>query len=122
MPRILYNIDLDPLPSLRETLNASERSDFCVGYFNLRGWKSIDDLIAKWPGEPGQQRRLLVGMHSLPQEELRNALSITSEQEQLDNQTALRLIESSLKNSAISLPWEYPPIPTKQASDDFCTS
>ena len=122
MPRILYNIDLDPLPSLRETLNASERSDFCVGYFNLRGWKSIDDLIAKWPGEPGQQCRLLVGMHSLPQEELRNALSITSEQEQLDNPTALRLIESSLKNSAISLPWEYPPIPTKQASDDFCTS
>ena len=79
------------LPSLRETLNVSERSDFCVGYFNLRGWKCIDDLIAKWPGEPGQQCRLLVGMQSLPQEELRNALSITTEQDQLDNQTALRL-------------------------------
>jgi SNF2 family DNA or RNA helicase len=91
MPRIFDNIDLDLLPSLRETLNVSERSDFCVGYFNLRGWKSIDDLIDKWHGQPGQQCRLLVGMHSLPQDELRNALSITTEKEQLDNQTALRL-------------------------------
>ena len=91
MPRIFDNIDLDLLPALRETLNVSDRSDFCVGYFNLRGWKSIDDLIDKWPGQPGQQCRLLVGMHRLPQDELRNALSITTETEQLDNQTALRL-------------------------------
>lgn len=91
MPRIFDNIDLDLLPSLRETLQISHRADFCVGYFNLRGWKSIDDLIEQWPGEPGQQCRLMVGMHSLPQDELRNALSITTDKQQLDNQTALRL-------------------------------
>jgi superfamily II DNA or RNA helicase len=91
MPRIFDNIDLDLLPSLRETLTVSERADFCVGYFNLRGWKSIDDLIAKWPGQPGYQCRLLVGMHCLPQDELRSVLSITTDKEQLDNQTALRL-------------------------------
>ena len=91
MPRIIDNIDLELLPSLRETLDVSERSDFGVGYFNLRGWKSIDDLIDKWSGQPGHQCRLMVGMHTLPHEELRDALSITTEKEQLDTQTALRL-------------------------------
>jgi hypothetical protein len=91
MPRIFDNIALGLLPALRETLDISQRSDFCVGYFNLRGWKAIDTLVEKWPGGAGQQCRLLVGMQTAPQEELREALSITTESSPLDNQTALRL-------------------------------
>jgi len=91
MPRIFDNIELDLLPVLRGTLEVANRSDFCVGYFNLRGWKSIDDLVEKWPGGAGNQCRLLVGMQRLPQDELREAFSVTGGGDQIDNQAALRL-------------------------------
>ncbi len=91
MPRIFDNIDSGLLPALRQTLNVSSRGDFCVGYFNLRGWKSIDDLISAWPGGDGAQCRLLVGMQRLPQDELRIGLGSAKDDDGLDNQTALRL-------------------------------
>ena len=92
MPRIFDNIHDELLPALRATMDIADRSDFCVGYLNLRGWKSIDDLVEKWPGGHGNQCRLLVGMQRLPQEELRAALSVTAQdRDQLDNQAALRL-------------------------------
>lgn len=92
MPRIFDNIEQNLLPALRATLEVAYRSDFCVGYFNLRGWKAIDDLVECWPGGLDKQCRLLIGMQRLPQEELRAALSLAAQdQEQLDNQTALRL-------------------------------
>ena len=91
MPRIFDNIELEFLPALRETLKISERTDFCVGYFNLRGWKSIDELIEKWAGGTGQQCRLLVGMQRLPQEDLREAYSLLPHEDQMSNQGVIRL-------------------------------
>jgi superfamily II DNA or RNA helicase len=91
MPRIFDNIEADLLPALEQTLLISARADFCVGYFNLRGWKHIDGCVDQWPGGADHQCRLLVGMQRLPQEDLRAAFSLAQGQDQLDNQTALRL-------------------------------
>lgn len=91
MPRIFDNIETGLLPALRQTLQVSSNGDFCVGYFNLRGWKSIDDLVAAWPGGNRNQCRLLVGMQRLPQDELRMGFGTGKEEQPLDNQTAIRL-------------------------------
>ena len=61
MARIFDNIEQDLLVTLRATLQVSRRSDFCVGYLNLRGWQAIDDLIAPWDAAAGQVCRVLVG-------------------------------------------------------------
>lgn len=91
MPRIFDNIELDLLPALRGTLELAERSDFCVGYFNLRGWKSIDDLVERWAGGLDRQCRLLVGMQRLPQDDLREAYSLLPREDQMSNQSVIRL-------------------------------
>lgn len=91
MPRIFDNIDLRLHPALTDTLKISHRADFCVGYFNLRGWKLVDEFVELWPGGDGACCRLIVGMSTLPQEELREAFSLVSNPDGLDAQTALRL-------------------------------
>jgi superfamily II DNA or RNA helicase len=91
MPRIFDNIIEHLLPALTRSLVASERADFCVGYFNLRGWKHLDRYIEAWPGGDGHCCRLIIGMQTTPQEELREAFSLLSFEEGIDNPTAVRL-------------------------------
>jgi len=91
MPRIFDNIGKSLLPALTETLKLSSKADFCVGYFNLRGWKQIDTYIESMAGGEGNCCRLLVGMQRLPQDELRQALSFSNKKDLMDSQTALRL-------------------------------
>lgn len=91
MPRIFDNIEKSLLPALRESLALSERADFCVGYFNLRGWRKVDELVEKWEGGDGHCCRLLVGMQQMPQDQLRAAMSLLHGQQEIDQATAIVL-------------------------------
>ena len=92
MPRIFDNLELGTslLPALRETLALSSRADFCVGYFNLRGWGGLAPYVDDWSNDDGPCR-VLIGMQRLPHEELREALSLFDKPSSIDNQTAHRL-------------------------------
>ena len=91
MPRIFDNIDQSLLPALQQTLETATHADFCVGYFNLRGWRGLAPYVENWDGGEGDCCRLLVGMQRLPDEELREAKRLAKQDGRIDNQTALRL-------------------------------
>lgn len=88
MPRIFDNMQNKLLPTLRETLDQATRADFCVGYVNLRGWRLVEDKVEQLAGEQlgGEakiQCRLLVGMQTLPQDQLRVLMRFSETQEQV---------------------------------------
>lgn len=75
MARIYDNINNQFTDGLKTFITepGATRVDFCVGYFNLRGWDFIDEIIDQLPGEDIYEEcenatkhrtcRLLVGMH-----------------------------------------------------------
>lgn len=80
MPRIYDNIDLKFTAGLQNIITNTgvKRVDFCVGYFNLRGWDLIIDQIDHLEGDFVEEEssnipilrfcRLLIGMHQPPRE------------------------------------------------------
>ncbi len=92
MPRIFDNLapDSSLLPALQEGLGLSSRADFCVGYFNLRGWSGLAPYVDAWSAADGPCR-VLIGMQRLPHDDLREAVSLVDRPSSMDNQTAHRL-------------------------------
>jgi hypothetical protein len=91
-------------------LRVSQRADFCVRYFNLRGWKCIDRLVDVWAGGAGGQARVLVGVQQLPEDELRRALRLSREGDDgptIDQQTGLRLKKRMVEEFRNQLTLEY---------------
>jgi len=68
---------------LKPALKLAFRGDFCVGYFNLRAWHSIDEVVNGWQmpttAEAPPPARLLVGMQRMPHDPLRSWLSESPE-------------------------------------------
>lgn len=90
MPKIYDNIENFVTTGLGDTLDLSHRADFCVGYFNLRGWKEVADKIDNFSGDDSNCCRLLVGMQRHPEEILRDFFANYNE-DKIDNQEALKL-------------------------------
>ncbi|HEX9654605.1 MAG TPA: SNF2-related protein, partial [bacterium] len=90
MPNIFDNIESQLLEALDYTLDVSHKADFCVGYFNLRGWRQVAHKIDRWEGGDGNQCRLLIGMQRRPEEVVREYFS-QQEPELIDNNTAAKL-------------------------------
>jgi len=76
MPRIFDNIDQKLLEGLKYSIDSAYGADFCVGYFNLRGWRLIGNEIESFSGEDNQQCRVLIGMQKLPSTQLYEELKI----------------------------------------------
>ncbi|MBL8133212.1 MAG: NgoFVII family restriction endonuclease [Anaerolineae bacterium] len=92
MPRIFDNISDQLQTALIQTLDTAQRADFCVGYFNLRGWRLLQPPIEDWQGDETHRVRLLIGMHRTPQEEIRELFSLSGKGDGLiDNARLVRL-------------------------------
>ena len=91
MPHIFDNLASDSslLPALQETLALSSRADFCVGYFNLRGWGGLAPYVDDWNQGDGPCR-VLTGMQRLPHDDFRDAPSLGDRPSSMDNRTAHR--------------------------------
>jgi superfamily II DNA or RNA helicase len=95
MPTIFDNIDIKLEEGLKKHISFSERLDYCVGYFNLRGWSLIGDEIEKLNGALVQESdgmvkryvRLMVGMNTSDYEEVKS--SIFNNQDKVDNEKAI---------------------------------
>lgn len=99
MPTVFDNIETPFLEGedsngLKHALKLAFRGDFCVGYFNLRGWRCIDEVVNDWqmPATPDSPppARLLVGMQRLPHDQLRSWLAHEPEKDP-DNKTLAKL-------------------------------
>ena len=92
MPRIFDNLKPETklAPALQETLKVSDRADFCVGYFNLRGWRNLAPYVDAWSPSEGPCR-VLIGMQRLPNDELREALNPVGEPTPIDASSARRM-------------------------------
>jgi superfamily II DNA or RNA helicase len=108
MPRIFDNIEQALLPALQETLDRSDRADFCVGYFNLRGWKQLDTHIEQWAGGEGKCCRLMVGMQRLPLDELHEIVGLIKHDKEMDQPTAVRLRRKLATEFREQLAWGVP--------------
>lgn len=68
MPTIFDNIETPLLPELQASMTGAQRADFCIGYFNLRGWRALAPQIESW--HRGSVCRVLIGMQRPERETL----------------------------------------------------
>jgi len=116
MPTIYDNIEQHLLDALRVTLQDAESADCCVGYFNLRGWGRLADIVAsRFDGSDDHYMRVLVGMHRAPEEEMRLAQGAARQEALLDGPTAARLRHRAAENFKRQLEFGIPTAEAERA-------
>jgi superfamily II DNA or RNA helicase len=116
MPKIYDNIENKLKEGLNKTLEKAKRADFCIGYFNLRGWKELyqqveelsgDCLPEEYADETVYHCRVLIGMQKQPRQILAENF-ITDDRLVLDNARAIefkkRLAKELREQLIIGLP------------------
>ncbi len=89
VPRIFDNIDQHLAPALHEALDNARSADFCVGYFNLRGWGVLGQTVDAVAGKDAPCR-LLIGMQRTAQDLRRALYGAGAGEEAIDQQRAVR--------------------------------
>ena len=93
MPTIFDNIENVLKEGLNRTLEKSRRADFCIGYFNLRGWTQLYEQVDQLSGDYLPEEcdddnqyfcRILIGMQRQPMEILEEHFS-KDENDVIDN-------------------------------------
>lgn len=108
MPTIYDNQNASMLAELRNTLDDSYKADFCVGYFNLRGWQILAPNIECFTGGEEAQARVIVGMNLSPDEELRAALRLKLSPDDMDLKTVTRLRTTLIEGFRRQLTFGFP--------------
>ncbi|QTA88382.1 helicase-related protein [Desulfonema magnum] len=107
MPTIFDNIEKFLETGLNNTLDRARRADFCIGYFNLRGWSKLYKNVENLPGDYLPEAfdddhfyhcRVLIGMQRLSDELLRAHFSEDNDGNTLDNAEALKLKKLLARN------------------------
>ncbi|MDR2246907.1 MAG: phospholipase D-like domain-containing protein [Treponema sp.] len=96
---IYDNISGDNLATaLKNTLKGAKRADFCIGYFNLRGWDLLLESVDALPGgrpderfddEANYKARVLIGMQKHPREDLEDYYAF--KKKEISNEKAVKL-------------------------------
>ncbi len=107
MPRIFDNISDKLLTALQNTMQSADQADFCVGYFNLRGWRLLRADIDQLAGGDEGYCRILIGMNPTPRDELREYLSLKA-RKPVDQQQVMRrkrqIVEDFRRQLALGAP------------------
>ena len=108
MPSIYDNSDGRKLAdAIRDTLRDSQRADFCVGYFNLRGWRKIVSEVQNLQGdEKHPPCRLIVGMAGNIERGLRDFYADISDE--MTNERVTKIKKEFAQTLKKQLTWGVP--------------
>ena len=129
MARIFDNIESKFTEGLKSLISKSgvKRVDFCVGYFNLRGWNLVINEVDNIEGDYVDENedrvfrycRLLIGMHR-PQEELIRQFYSASAPEMIDSQKKMQckmeMARDFRKQLLLGLPTKHDEITLRRLS------